>query len=357
MKVTVPHGPDLRAECIFILGRLFAHLPEEPHTINQIARDLAKRHNIPCSVLSELFAPLEAMETALTEALSGQAALLEPFFRSGSQNDNGLPWAYFILEHEGTDFREPTPALRRRLLSLTLNCTLTQTEQVEDMAGLLRFLSTFPCDSRTKWVCTQVWEDPAHYHRLYSDLMEQATGVLQQHMDALMPLFRETRAHILQELDADSERYITQFGLPDTKIEQVLLVPTFGGFNGTGIYWDHTTPGQTVILIEGVFHARIRALRAQYSCSSKALADRLKILSDPSRIEILKALSQGPMFSQELRERLSLSPGTITHHMSLLVGEGYITVRKEGVRVQYSLCQEGLQVFLSGLQSALLRDN
>ena len=56
---------------------------------------------------------------------------------------------------------------------------------------------------------------------------------------------------------------------------------------------------------------------------------KLKILSDPSRIEILKALGQGPMFSQELRERLSLSPGTITHHMSLLVGEGYVTVKKE----------------------------
>ena len=357
MKIIIPDNPNLKAESIFILGRLFAHRPDEPDTVNQIALDLARRYNIPYPGLKELFAPLEAMESDLMQAMSSQAELLEPFFLSGSKDDNWLAWAYFTMERYGADFAALDLFSRRRLLALTLNCSLSLTQDIQDITGLLQFLCTFSCDKRTKWVCTQVWENPAQYYRLYQELMNRATGVLEQHLGTLLPVFQETAAYIRSQLEQNRDGFVTQFGLPDVQVERVLITPTFGGFNGTSIYWDHTAQAQSIILIQGVFRAQIQAMISQYGCSSRTLANRLKILSDPSRIEILKALGQEPMFSQELRERLSLSPGTVTHHMSLLVGEGYVTVKKEGVRIQYSLCREGLQIFLTGLQTALLQDS
>lgn len=357
MKILIPDHPNLKAESIFILGCLFAHRPEEPGSVDQIALRLSQRHSIPYPILKELFTPLEQTEHDLLQTLSPQTALLEPFFLSGSKEDNWLPWAFYVLERENVDFAAMDLNTRHRLLALTLNCSLSLTREIRDMAGLLRFLGTFPCDSRTKWVCTQVWEDPAEYYRLYLKVMEQAVGILEEHLPVLMPLYQNTCGEIRRSLEKDREGYVSGFGLPDVQADRMLIAPTFGGFNGTGIYWDHTVQAQSIILIQGVFHARIQSLIAQYSCSSKMLANRMKVLSDPSRIEILKALGDGPLFSQELRERLSLSPGTITHHMSQLVGDGYVTVKKEGVRIQYSLCQEGLRSFLTSLQTALLKDS
>lgn len=62
------------------------------------------------------------------------------------------------------------------------------------------------------------------------------------------------------------------------------------------------------------------------------------------------------MYSQELGAQLSLSPATITHHMAMLLWDGYVRVEKDGVRVKYQLCRKNLMAFLEQLPAALLEN-
>ncbi|EFN3129086.1 As(III)-sensing metalloregulatory transcriptional repressor ArsR, partial [Listeria monocytogenes] len=64
--------------------------------------------------------------------------------------------------------------------------------------------------------------------------------------------------------------------------------------------------------------------------SYKELSTILKILSDPSRLEILDLLSCGELCACDLLEHFQFSQPTLSHHMKSLVDNELVTTRKDG---------------------------
>ena len=68
-----------------------------------------------------------------------------------------------------------------------------------------------------------------------------------------------------------------------------------------------------------------------------------KALADPARLRILGAVAERPLKGKDLSERLGLTPPTISHHMSRLVGAGLVTVRPDAQRRVYALDEAALR--------------
>lgn len=64
--------------------------------------------------------------------------------------------------------------------------------------------------------------------------------------------------------------------------------------------------------------------------SYKELSTILKVLSDPSRLEILDLLSCGELCACDLLEHFQFSQPTLSHHMKLLVDNELVYTRKDG---------------------------
>ena len=62
--------------------------------------------------------------------------------------------------------------------------------------------------------------------------------------------------------------------------------------------------------------------------SYKELSTILKILSDPSRLEILDLLSCGELCACDLLEHFQFSQPTLSHHMKSLVDNELVIVQK-----------------------------
>lgn len=62
--------------------------------------------------------------------------------------------------------------------------------------------------------------------------------------------------------------------------------------------------------------------------SYKELSAILKILSDPSRLEILDLLSCGELCACDLLEHFQFSQPTLSHHMKSLVDNELVIVQK-----------------------------
>jgi ArsR family transcriptional regulator, arsenate/arsenite/antimonite-responsive transcriptional repressor len=62
-----------------------------------------------------------------------------------------------------------------------------------------------------------------------------------------------------------------------------------------------------------------------------------KVLSDPNRLRILKALQSKVLCVCEIRELLQLANSTVSQHLSILKEEGFILEEKEGKWVNYSI--------------------
>lgn len=74
-----------------------------------------------------------------------------------------------------------------------------------------------------------------------------------------------------------------------------------------------------------------------------------KCLSDATRLELLRALSQGPKYVELLSERLQRSPSTISFHLKKLEEAGLVETHKEQYYVMASLKKDVLEKRLSEL--------
>ncbi|KIX89904.1 ArsR family transcriptional regulator [Staphylococcus microti] len=76
--------------------------------------------------------------------------------------------------------------------------------------------------------------------------------------------------------------------------------------------------------------------------SYQALATQLKVLADPSRLEIMDLLSCGELCACDILAHFEFSQPTLSHHMKALVGCGLVTARKDGNKQMYQLNAEQL---------------
>ena len=87
----------------------------------------------------------------------------------------------------------------------------------------------------------------------------------------------------------------------------------------------------------------------------ESIANLLRALDDKKRLQILLALRERPLYGQELAVLTELSPGTVSHHMSELAGNGLVTIEKQGVKLLYHLNEARLREFTAMLEKSLLR--
>lgn len=75
-------------------------------------------------------------------------------------------------------------------------------------------------------------------------------------------------------------------------------------------------------------------------------AEALRMLGDPTRVNILWALMQGETSVACLAELAGTSPTAVSQHLSKLRLAGLVTNRREGAFVIYALADEHVRVLL-----------
>lgn len=71
----------------------------------------------------------------------------------------------------------------------------------------------------------------------------------------------------------------------------------------------------------------------------KKMVKVLKALSDPNRLRIMKILQMRTMCVCELQYTLALAQSSISKHVKILEEADLVMSKKEGLWVNYSLCQ------------------
>ena len=70
------------------------------------------------------------------------------------------------------------------------------------------------------------------------------------------------------------------------------------------------------------------------------VAERFKALAEPARLQILKCLQSGEMSVNELVEETGLGQANVSKHLQLLHTLGFVSRRKEGLYVYYTLADK-----------------
>jgi ArsR family transcriptional regulator, lead/cadmium/zinc/bismuth-responsive transcriptional repressor len=78
-----------------------------------------------------------------------------------------------------------------------------------------------------------------------------------------------------------------------------------------------------------------------------AMADRFKVLADPTRVRLLAALAEREICVSELTEILDMEQSAVSHQLRTLRGLHLVQYRKAGRQVYYRLHDQYIQELLS----------
>jgi rhodanese-related sulfurtransferase/DNA-binding transcriptional ArsR family regulator len=90
------------------------------------------------------------------------------------------------------------------------------------------------------------------------------------------------------------------------------------------------------------------ALSAEFAAVGKALAN-------PSRLELLDLLAQGPRTVEDLARTAGLGLSTCSAHLQRLLAACLVTTRRDGTRIWYSLAGDDVAALLAGLRTVAQR--
>lgn len=83
------------------------------------------------------------------------------------------------------------------------------------------------------------------------------------------------------------------------------------------------------------------------------VAQRFRVLGDGTRLGIIQTLFDGEQSVQEICRRVGTSQANISRHLTVLVGEGLVDRRKEGLFVFYSIADDSLYTLCELVCSSL----
>lgn len=72
----------------------------------------------------------------------------------------------------------------------------------------------------------------------------------------------------------------------------------------------------------------------------EVIAERFRVLAEPTRIRILDALRDGPATVQELTRDVGSSQQNVSKHLGVLHRAGIVGRAREGVSVRYEIADE-----------------
>ena len=355
MSLVIKQTIDPAVECIRYLSMYARENQGEPWSVSGAINRICEQYHLPADELEQLVKPLLALEAALAGALLPRRDLWEDFFYPGSEEENQLAWSFYMIEQQGVPLTElPECQFKQRVVADTLSLEPQMLQDVTDLDGLMAVLQTVPCELKTKWVCLNFWKEPWKYYDSYRQMVVLAETAVQGCREALQPLATIAVNHAASITEGSPSTAWENVGM-DCATDSMIVCPMCIDFNGQGICWDDTMPESAAFQFVGIFKDEIQKMICTFGNRAELLSEKLKILSDQRRLEILMSLNQGPLCGTDLVEITKLSPGTVSHHMSCLAKEGLVSVSKSGTKINYSLQRQKVDELLCLMRESLLR--
>ena len=89
----------------------------------------------------------------------------------------------------------------------------------------------------------------------------------------------------------------------------------------------------------------------------RGVQETLRLLADPSKLEILLYIRDTPHYGKEIADHFGLSTPTVSYHMNELLQQSLIRIDQQGKRMYYEMNRKKIADFLEGLRGLLAAED
>lgn len=322
--------------------------------------------------ITTLLEPLIKIEEEMKPFIDASQERIQYFFKIFSGDDicrakilyQGLSYikkANTLKEQKQQLVRYLHRALEDDTLELTLTKNEFQISPYEEgtSASLIDRINHLECDDSKKWGI------------LY--LLEHAESCIEELFQLLKPIvvklkqFDPILKNLLEDCADYWEDYFKQesvlvlinnfYGLTENSYEEMTtyIRPQIMNCDYVLFIGNDETMGEYHVMEMGItFDKNFKATKKRPT--KEQICNGLKLLSDPSKFEILKQINGRKAYGQELAKLSKLTTATISYHMNALMGFGFITIEKMDNKVFYSMNKDAVKEFLMVTMEELVEE-
>ena len=214
-----------------------------------------------------------------------------------------------------------------------------------------------------RMVLLRFFQDIDRFYARVREGLEKLEVICRRHYPLVEKRCREKMERYLRQgSDSMPVRYMYRLVLKGETLrprDPVHLCVTPVMYNSMGLRFIVDQPLNKLLWI-GMIYEDLDELKNRQKRRQESTEEQLKAIADPTRLSIMRMLSQRPHYVQELADALGLSPATLSHHLKVLLHAMLVGTGIEGRRSYYSLNAEelsGLAVDLQGMADAAMEEN
>ncbi len=207
------------------------------------------------------------------------------------------------------------------------------------------------------------FQDIDRYYARVREGLEKLEVICRRHYPLVEKRCREkAERYLRQGSDSLPVRYMYRLVLKGETLrprDPVHLCVTPVMYNSMGLRFVVDQPLDKLLWI-GMIYEDLDELKNRQKRRQESTENQLKAIADPTRLSIMRMLSQRPHYVQELADALGLSPATLSHHLKVLLQAMLVGTGIEGRRSYYSLNAEelsGLAADLQAMAGAAMEEN
>ena len=185
------------------------------------------------------------------------------------------------------------------------------------------------------------------YDRLYP-LLENICNILENNFYMIEDIFLDLFNHIKKDYYKRINELIDLVGIRDLLARRTKALDIYGLIiaQNTSMFQFFTDNSDYTFIKFGIFSDKKVAKEGN---KLKLLRQYLKILGDPTRIDILDLLKEKNYYAKELSDKLYITPATLSYHISQLHVCGFIGAYIEGRKTYYYLRRPGFEKVINEL--------
>jgi DNA-binding transcriptional ArsR family regulator len=203
-------------------------------------------------------------------------------------------------------------------------------EHINDFEGFYEY----------KWKLAELMSKGEAIYKEFAEFLIECRNILEPHMEKLINIGEKWANYLENELSSKGIEFINSIiKVNYDGVESIVVHPKVIESYNCIVY-----SSEDFSELELEFGYRIFDLIDSFQGKDEDewFANVLKCLSDGSRYEMLRLLSQREMYGGELAAAMNLSVGTISYHTTNLLFTGLIKEKKVNSRIYYEVDKEKL---------------
>ncbi len=228
---------------------------------------------------------------------------------------------------------------------------------ISNYADFINFIAVLPVSSELKWELTSFYNT---FDTVKNTLAIMIGKVGKLYYDGY-ELVRHYNDWFLANYKMSSsqspEKYLREtYKILDGKTPDILyVIPSSSAADRIEYKMSFTEEQLTDFIYIGVIHSAV-AEASDSPFDDTRLCKTLKVMSDRSKFEIMRLISDEAKFGQQLASSLGISTATVSHHMAQLEETDLIRIERDANRIYYTLNRETVEYVVKNLNKLFLKD-